>query len=137
MVKWFKQLVTNGRLMNDETIMMYLEIICSESLGIYYVNSFFFDRQRNVGWAMAKKCLYIATGRAQKVINQPSMDDLGIIIPLHIALCHWVVVVRRKNEEGVSFYYADALNCEKTIDMVGKYMTNKKSDYNFCPKNSK
>jgi len=49
-----------------------------------------------------------------------SLDDPVIITPLHIALCHWVVVVRRKVEEGVSFFYADAMNCKDTIIYYGE-----------------
>lgn len=47
------------------------------------------------------------------------------------------MVIRRKNKEGVSFYYVDDLNCENTMNMFREYLSNKKLDYKFYPKKSK
>ena len=47
------------------------------------------------------------------------------------------VVVWRKNEDDVSFFYADDMHCKNTMESIKEYITSKKSDHELCPAMSK
>ena len=131
-VQWLQNLVTNGRSVNDKTIMAYLEIICNENPGIFYLPSFSSDQWRKEGWQKTKKYFYHLTSKRKKSITCLSLEDPIIIIPLHMELCHWVVIIRRKTEEGISFFYVDDMNNQDTMEKVKAYITCEKLDCEFC-----
>jgi len=67
-------------------------------------------------WVAALR--FIKTTRMISACACPSLEDLVIIIPLHIEHCHWVVIIRKKTEEGVTFFHADDMNSQISMENI-------------------
>jgi hypothetical protein len=98
-----QQLVSHNEPIFHEILVMFLDILCTQTTAAYVDPSFSIALEQN-GWGDTKH--RFAT-RCRHAIDYPHLSDPVIALPFHINGNHWVAVCRRIIHGKVVFFYAD------------------------------
>jgi hypothetical protein len=110
-VKDIRDLVSYGSAIADETVTMYLELLC-HTHDICYLSTSFISELQEHGWEEVQRYFVQPNRRNRsRSINCPHCGTEPVtIIPAHIHDSHWVGIVRRVIHQRVIFFYSDDMN---------------------------
>jgi hypothetical protein len=109
-----RNLVSHRKLVNDEVINLFLEVLCHDH-NLSFLSPTFFNILQRDGGQRSLRHFASASRHRHRTIYRPTLQgEAAIAIPCHIGNCHWVGVVRREISGQVYFLYSDDLNDQST-----------------------
>jgi hypothetical protein len=100
-----RNLISHGKSTNDQTIYLFLEILC-KSLKYTFLTEKFYTLLKRNGWQQVKRFFAQNKGSKGRSTFRPSISgEPAIAIPCFIYGCHWIAVVRREIQDKVYFLF--------------------------------
>jgi hypothetical protein len=100
-----REVLSHGEPIYQEPLILSLEVIHSKT-ECKYIEPVFFSLLQHRGSNSVKR--WFGTTLSPHP-DKPSLDDIGINIPVHINGNHWVGLHRKNTGGKVQFFYADDL----------------------------
>jgi hypothetical protein len=126
---WLRHLITHGSPINDETISLFLEVLCTRA-DMCFLNPQFIPLLLRDGWNQTSK-YFVHHNKPRSVFRPCVKGEKVIAIPCFSDTCHWVALVRREYKGHIIFLYADDLNNPSTEFFIRETLS--KTDDKFYP----